>query len=506
MTKSSALKIEHSTNKDGKSLKDGIYDTHTDELVVAFCGPIGIDIHFVADRFKSILEQEYDYRVEKITLSKLIKTYSSSFDYNPDTNSMYEYYQKSIDAGNNLRENYDNSILAELAINEIAVDRETRKNDRICYIIDSIKSKDELELFQLVYGDLFYFVGVFSHLENRIAHLEDIGLKRDEIYSLIDRDSGEELQFGQKVTDTFIESDFFIRIDKSSHTSIDPKIKRFLSLIFNTEIATPTNKENAMYLAAAAAGNSACLSRQVGACLTDENGGVLSVGWNDVPKNGGGVYKYSEEDPIGQNDQRCMNLKGGVCFNDLEKDIIKNTLLKELVLNGVIKDIDKSKVNSIFTSSRIKELIEFSRAVHAEMHAIITAGEKSGSNIKNGFLYCTTYPCHNCARHIIASGISTVYFIEPYRKSLALKLHRDSITEDPSDKSKVRILMFEGVSPKSYLHFFKMNKTKRKKDGRKIVHLPKNKTPKKTLSLKAIPVLEAKVTEHLKKKSLINTD
>src|SRR5690606_21489591 len=105
------------------------------------------------------------------------------------------------------------------AINEIAVDRETRKNDRVCYIIDSIKHKEELELFKLVYNDLFYFVGVFSHLENRINYLEDKGLKRDEIYTLIDRDSGEEIQFGQKVTDTFIESDFFIRIDKSSHTS-----------------------------------------------------------------------------------------------------------------------------------------------------------------------------------------------------------------------------------------------------------------------------------------------
>ncbi|HEX9825303.1 MAG TPA: deaminase, partial [Flavobacteriaceae bacterium] len=315
-----------------------------------------------------------------------------------------------------------------------------------------------------------------------------------------------EIQFGQKVTDTFIESDFFIRIDKSSHTSIDPKIKRFLNLVFCNEIITPTKHENAMYLAAAAAGNSACLSRQVGACLTDAKGNVLSVGWNDVPKFGGGVYQYSEIDPVGQNDNRCMNLSSGVCFNDMEKSIIRNDLIKTFIKEGIIKDIDKTKAVKILEDSRIKELIEFSRAVHAEMHAIISAGKKSGEGIEKGILYCTTYPCHNCARHIIASGISEVYFIEPYRKSLAIKLHRDSITEDIFKKDRVKILMFEGISPKSYIHFFKMNKNKRKNNGKKIIHLSKDRIPKKTLSLKAIPVLEGEVTKSLKGKKLINTE
>lgn len=502
--KSNAVKLDNS--KDAKPIKKIINETHTPEIIIGFCGPIGTDIHFVVDRFVSIMENEYDYRVQKIKLSQLIQTYSDNFDYDENIDSKFEYYQKSINAGNALREKHESSVLAELAINEIAFDRETRKDDRVCYLVDSIKNKEELELFKLVYNDLFYFVGVFAHLENRINHLEDSGLKRDEIYSLIDRDSGEEIQFGQKVTNTFIESDFFIRIDKSSHTAIDPKIKRFLSLVFNNDIITPTKHENAMYLAAAAAGNSACLSRQVGACLTNANGEVLSVGWNDVPKFGGGVYQYSEQDPVGQTDNRCMNLKGGVCFNDLEKSIIRSDLIKEFIKEGVIREIDKKKAVKLLEDSRIKELIEFSRAVHAEMHAIISAGKKSGEGIQNGILYCTTYPCHNCARHIIASGISEVYFIEPYRKSLAIKLHRDSITEDISKTERVKILMFEGVSPRSYIHFFKMNKIKRKDNGKKIIHLPKDKIPKKTLSLKAIPVLEGEVTKSLQGKNLINID
>ncbi len=498
---STALKIKLENNSSTTTLiKETIFQSHTPEVIIGFCGPIGTDIHFVVDRFVSIMTNDYGYRVEKIQLSKLIQQYSKSFEFDSIKHSPYEYYQKLINAGNELRKKHNSSVLAELAINEIAVDRETRKNDRVCYVVDSIKNKEELELFKMVYGDLFYFVGVFAHLENRINHLEDLKLKRDEVFKLIDRDSGEEIQFGQKVTNTFIESDFFIRIDKSAHTNIDPKIKRFLSLVFCSDIITPTKSETAIYHATAAAGNSACLSRQVGACLTDNRGEIMSVGWNDVPKSGGGLYTFSEEDPLGQKDNRCMNLKGGVCFNDLEKSVIKNELVKDFINQGLVKKEDEKKLMNLIEKSRIKELIEFSRAVHAEMHAIITAGK----SVVNGVLYCTTYPCHNCARHIVASGIKTVYYIEPYRKSLATKLHRDSLSEDVSKIEKVRVLMFEGISPRSYLHFFKMNSIKRKSKGKKLIHLQKNKLPKKTLSLKAIPVLEGEITKHLKEKKLIS--
>lgn len=45
-------------------------------------------------------------------------------------------------------------------------------------------------------------------------------------------------------------------------------------------------------------------------------------------------------------------------------------------------------------------------------------------------LYSTTYPCHGCAKHIVAAGISEVVYYEPYPKSRALALHDDSIQED----------------------------------------------------------------------------
>ncbi|SUZ33012.1 hypothetical protein ROE7235_02780 [Roseibaca ekhonensis] len=76
-------------------------------------------------------------------------------------------------------------------------------------------------------------------------------------------------------------------------------------------------------------------------------------------------------------------------------------------------------------------------------------------------MYVTTYPCHYCARHIVASGIDEVQFIEPYPKSKATELHSDSITTESSDWSPpsqggthVLFRPFVGVAPQLYRRVF----------------------------------------------------
>ncbi|WP_341902376.1 anti-phage dCTP deaminase [Fluviicola taffensis] len=494
--------------KDTRKLKQRINDTHTEELVIGLCGPIGTDISFVSDRLIEILESKYGYQCRRIKLSDLIIRHSNN-SLKLEKIKGFERYNNLIDEGNALREKYDNSVLAELAINEIAVNREELKqtdtefeSNRICYIIDSIKNKEELNLFRLIYRDIFYFFGVYSPTDVRVKILKDKGLKEEEIYRLIDRDSGEETHHGQMVTDTFVNSDFFLRIEDNSPNVIDPKIKRFLNLLFNNEIVTPTANETAMYLASSAAGNSACLSRQVGACITDEKGEILSIGWNDVPKVNGGVYQTDMNNV--SSDKRCMHKGAGLCFNDKEKEIIRDLLVNSLISRGLVLSARRDELDELIKNSRIKELIEFSRAVHAEMLAIISGSQKSGTQMIGGKLFCTTYPCHNCARHIIAAGIKEVYYIEPYRKSLAIKLHDDALTENESDTTLVRVLMYDGVSPRRYLDFFKMDGYKRKHNGVKISIPPKEVKPKNTLSLRAIPFLESQVTQELKNKELIS--
>ncbi|WP_262967393.1 deaminase [Methylobacter psychrophilus] len=125
--------------------------------------------------------------------------------------------------------------------------------------------------------------------------------------------------------------------------------------------------------------------------------------------------------------------------------------------------------------SRIRDLTEFGRVVHAEMEAILSCG-REGISCIGSTLYCTTFPCHNCAKHIIASGVTRVVYVEPYPKSKALEFHSDSIElrTQLDGKDNVDSVIFEpftGVGARRFLDFFSMslgtgNKLKRKnKDG-----------------------------------------
>jgi cytidine deaminase len=106
------------------------------------------------------------------------------------------------------------------------------------------------------------------------------------------------------------------------------------------------------------------------------------------------------------------------------------------------------------------QLIEFVRAVHAEMSAITDAASR-GVSIKGCTLFVTTFPCHECARHVVAAGVRRLVYIEPYAKSLAIELHGDSIELDSAeDPGKVPFVPFLGVAPKNHAFLFAMPQRK----------------------------------------------
>jgi deoxycytidylate deaminase len=489
-----------------------ISSTHTQEMVIALCGPIGSPMHGVAQTLKSMLEESFDYTACNIVrLSQFIERYSSKVDISIPIAQGFQRIDAQINVGNKLREKHGASILAEFAVNDIRLGREQFKTQhgatqykarRICHIIDSIKNQEEMELLRLIYREMVYFVGVFVPLDIREANLREKGLEAGEVYRLFDRDSGEESDTGQTVRNTFPQCDFFLRIETDTDAQLTRRVERFLSLILGSRIVTPTAHEAAMYAAASAGTNSACLSRQVGAAITDAHGELLAVGWNDVPKFGGGLYASDPADPNGEHDKRCWNRDGGKCFNDQEKSLFAEILVHEL--GGLIEDEKKEEARKLIDAcGKLRNLIEFSRSVHAEMHAIVNAGRLSGSRLLGGTMFVTTYPCHSCARHIIAAGIKEVYYIEPYRKSLAIKLHGDAMSEKEQDVGKVRILSYDGVAPGKYLSLFKMAPDSRKKDGRLVRVSAKTSAPRLEKSLEALPTLEALVVESLTRKNLL---
>lgn len=511
----------------GKTEKQGHFDdidainrTLTPEIVIALCGPMGTPLHEVAETFKELLTgPDYGYgEVKVIKLSDEIRKHSGL--------ESGCSISRLIEAGNKLRQEHGNAILARFAIRQITLAREAAQaqveeqtpdlfgnggsvglvpqvTPRCCHIIDSVKHIDELHLLRSIYGDMLHVVGVYSPIELRIAKIERIKSAEDQIHTLIDRDSGEEVDYGQRVEDTFPQSDFFLRVDKTTDTHRKGRVRRFLDLMLGTAIMTPTLNERAMYAAFSAARNSACLSRQVGAAITSAEGDILATGWNDVPKAFGGLYQTDAYGSSPDEDRRCWNINGGSCSNDEEKKIISNVIIDLLIKKGLVA---KEKREAAFTvirkESQLKSLIEFSRAVHAEMHALLNAGATDGGKIRNGKLFVTTYPCHSCARHLVAAGIREVFFLEPYRKSLATKLHEDAITENESDTDKVRIMPFDGVAPSRFLRFFSAHPSGRK-DSNGRMHT-RDAHPVAPITMEAVSTLEGIVVKALESRGLLD--
>lgn len=436
-------------------------------LVLAVTGRIGSGTSFVANALVSELKT-YDYKPKLIKITKEFL--------NPE--NLLETFAgrtKELQSrGNQLRENCGNDILGVKVIQYIAEDLTSHKafekgsDNRLAYVIDSLKNPEEIDILKAVFKDAFWVVGVVAHDSTRKKRLQEQKRISDEDFDRIsERDANEGIKHGQNVIKTIIKSEYFFENNYDKETKIQFECQRFLNLLFQGTIETPRQDEYGMHLAFMAADKSACLSRQVGAAIISHDGSVIATGCNDVPQFGGGLY--TSESP---SDNRCF-ARSQMCHNDDEKRIIAeeivDALKKKFQDNNELTERANHIKNILLEDTRIKQLIEFSRAVHAEMDAIISVACSGKSGIVGSTMYVTTYPCHNCAKHIIDAGIKRVVFVEPYEKSLAQKLHADAINNPLEEKcsNKISFDNYGGVSPERYSDFFSM-KSERKSKSRLI--------------------------------------
>ena len=473
------------------------------ELIIGFIGPIGCGIAKIVSATENLLVDS-GYVVRRIKISDFLRSEISAGRCKPenyaDTSSYFRRYNELQDAGKLLRSRLGKACLAEHAMEKIGVQRladappEAQVSEvipkKVAYLIDQLKYPDEILMLRTVYRRLFYLIGTTSYKVNRQQLLVELGLSSTEANNLIERDRREDEDAGQQLEKALKLADLYIRTRVGSD-HYKPALVRFLELVHGKKIHTPTRQEYGMYLAHAAGAKSACLSRQVGASIFSVDGEVISSGRNDVPKAGGGLYGFDSA-----NDKRCF-ADGGLCHNVKHKNQMRQKisdtvrgLRDENMLNlGSVTDDDLFKLTeSIYKRSGLGNLIEFSRSVHAEMDAIVASARNGARSTSGGTLFSTTFPCHSCARHIVAAGIVEVFYIEPYEKSLALVLHEDSISfdeEDPSlDKGgeapkarKVRFVHFEGISPRAYIDMFQQHGERKDDDGK--YHEGNNDDPKK---------------------------
>ena len=327
-----------------------------------------------------------------------------------------------------------------------------------------------------VYGSSFYLISVFSHYDKRKQKLCELisstrNIKINQTYNtaqeLIVRDESEETSqpYGQNVRETFPKADFFIKItdDQKDDQNITNAMKRFISLIFNDEFYTPSEDEFAMFNAYASSKNSGSLSRQVGASILNNEGKIVSSGTNELPKVGGGILTTKSFErrifnhEIDPSDTRKKNL-----FVDLMHILNNLNLLNQEYNSNQIQQL-LEKYQTELKAAQITNIIEFFREIHAEMDAIIAAA-RSNNNTINCSLFTTTYPCHDCTKHIIAAGIRRVIFVEPYPKSLATELYDEFISIEGvnNPEKKVKFESYVGIAPRLFMNIFTMSKRKEK--------------------------------------------
>lgn len=447
-----------------------LYPENGGELFFALVSPVGTNEQAMMDEFITQLKAR-DYSVHEIKLSQIIT------DYTPDqasikTSTRADRIRTLQFAGNKMREQFGNSILTRYGCAEVGRIRSEETGTqqkarplRAAYFFRSVKHPDEAAFLRTIYGHGFYLVAMHSTYDSRVTNLVQQGMSRAVAEDLMSHDEKEANPSGQNTRESFELADFFL--DESKE--IPSQVSRFIDLVFGALYVTPTKDEYGMFMASSAAQRSGDLSRQVGAAILDEVGDLIAAGCNEVPKYGGGSY-WPDDSP----DVRDYVL--GRDPNDAEKEK-RFDRLKE-VLHEKNVTVTAEELLEAWAVSGLKDITEFGRTVHAEMDAIMSCTRR-GVSLESSVLYATTFPCHNCARHIVAAGISRVMYIEPYAKSEAYSLYGDSIRclahpNPPSDRPKslnqVEFEPFIGIAPRRFADFFSMRhltgrRIERKKRG-----------------------------------------
>lgn len=445
---------------------DAVSSKESHALVVALAGHVGAGPSHVGRKIESELKNR-GFAPVYIKLSELIREAAEARGRTMELSLPHKRTSALQSAGGHLRREFGSSVAAGLAIREILLQR-TKVKGTPAFILDSLKHPAELDLLRSVYKTSFYLIGVVCHDTVRKKRLDlkykDADSKTVEDIKALDEE--DEANEGQQVRRLLHLADFFISNDATAE-AIGPdlvadELARFVKIVTASEVERPTRDERGMFAAWSASLRSSCLSRQVGAALMNEAGMIIGTGVNEVPKSFGGTYDdESTESNIDENESvdpvptgRCYHWRR--CFNDGKKDEIYDEVIREL--RPFLKSENRKELVSALKATRIASLTEFSRAVHAEMDALISIARLGGPSVQGATLYCRTYPCHNCARHIVAAGIREVVYVEPYRKSLATELHADSIletTKRANDASRhVHFRLFSGVAPSRYGSLF----------------------------------------------------
>lgn len=296
-----------------------------------------------------------------------------------------------------------------------------RKNNESCFIvIDAIRNPYEAIFFKERYAS-FYLVSINTENDNRLAHLRSTHkFSESQIKDLDEKEYPSKLAGYSKFISQNIQkcieiSDIHIhnpRKEQFNNVELKSQLAWYISLIQHPGLVMPTSIENCMQIAYTVKQSSGCISRQVGAAVTDEEFSVKSVGWNNTPQGqvpcllrnaedlllGQDTYAYSEYE---RNDSKFREVLHGK-FEKLRKSPLLEGRNLSFCFKDIQNEIDGEK-NQVHT-----------RSLHAEENAFLQISKHGGMKLRNGILFTTASPCELCSKKAYQLGISKIIFIDPY--------------------------------------------------------------------------------------------
>lgn len=384
------------------------------------------------DILKSIREQKFDVA----DIGSLRKFYT---EFLPGKNSELKavmggaaYVKLFQLIGNNLR-NSGSVISDEVVsgksfslaerINKII--KEIRKSrvggDKTFIVIDAIRNPFEAIYFQDRYSS-FYLMAVSCNDDERKRRLRGLGYTDAQIDVVDNEEYGKLDATDQKA---YVKQDIKACLQRAdlhvsnpdsgnmvSHfNSLADQLLTFVALMIRPGLVTPTPLERCMQIAYTAKLNSGCISRQVGAVVTDVNFSVQSVGWNDTPFGQVPCSLRNRFDLTNGHDQDA--------YSEYEKLDVKFISAVGVGNEKFVKVASTGRNISYCFKDEYNELTGkdnqvHTRSLHAEENAFLQIAKYGGGGVEDGKLFTTASPCELCSKKAYQLGIREIYYIDPY--------------------------------------------------------------------------------------------
>ena len=238
--------------------------------------------------------------------------------------------------------------------------------------------------------------------------------------------------------------------------NLGKQLVRYISLMKHPGLVTPTAQERIMQIAFMAKYNSGCISRQVGAVITDKDFAIKTIGWNTVPEGQVPCLLRDCYTLLNTQDNKLKEIYSNYEIEQREKNKPNEKTFHECLEDKFGKKYDNElfvgrNISYCFREIYNKQTGEknqvHTRALHAEENAFLQITKYGGQSILGGKLFSTASPCELCAKKASQLRMEEIYYIDLYPG-----ISKEHIIE--CGKFRPKMILFEGVVGRAYIQLY----------------------------------------------------